>query len=315
MGVIALVYGVLRALASQPDAQKRTIAYLAEQMSGFIKKMDTVLICFPEQGSDGLNQLTEQVVLQCEAIPVVWGADHRWKSLLRLAFSSRASTIISTPLIALGLAKLRSFYSIPLFVRNVVTSGYPCEEWMIEGIRRGFDCATQGSFGIGITDVVAGFSCPKVLGVHLRDSEYRMEIVDKNGNPLPEGEDGEMVLSPVRAPELRYFMGENARLRTGVCACGSTHPLLTDIHPGRTEADADLFELGKVLQSWNSILDCRLLKGPYGLEMELVTLPGGRLPKLPTAARRHIRVFDPETDEPLPYDPTQKITNIGQDSH
>lgn len=313
--MIELIYGALRDMAAQPYAQKRAVAYLAEQLSGFIKKMDTVLICFPEQGKGSLSQLMEQAVLQCEAIPVVWGADHRWKSLLRLAFSSRAGTMISTPLIVLGLAKLRSFYSIPLFVRNVVTSGYPCEEWMIEGIRRGFDCTSWGSFGLGTTGVVAGFSCPMVQGVHLRDSEYHVEIVDRQGNPLPEGEAGEMVLSPVSAPQLRYFMGENARIRTGRCVCGSTHPLLTDIHPGRTEADTDLFELGKVLQSWNSILDCRLMKGPCGLEMELVTLPGSRLPKLPTAAKQCIRVFDPDTDEPLAYDPTQKIPEIGQESH
>lgn len=315
MGVIALVYGALLDLASQPCMQKKTAAYLAEQMSGFIKKMDTVLICFPDQGNGSLSQLMEQAVLQCEAIPVVWGADHRWKSLLRLAFSSRACTIISTPLIVLGLAKLRSFYSIPLFIRNVVTSGYPCEEWMIEGIRRGFDCVSQGFFGIGISGVVAGFSCPKIVGVHLWDSEYHVEIVDREGRSQPEGEEGEIVLSPAKAPELRYFMGENARLQTGRCICGSIHPLLTGIHPGRTESDTDLFELGKVLQSWNSILDCRLLKGPYGLEVELVTLPGCRLPKLPTAAKQCIRVFDPETDEPLPYDPTQKIPENGQKSH
>ena len=186
---------------------------------------------------------------------------------------------------------------------------------MIEGIQRGFDCTCWGSFGMGTTSVVAGFSCPKNLGIHLRDSHYQVEIVDGDGNALPEGEAGEMVLSPVKAPRLRYFMGENARLRTGSCVCGSTQPLLTDIHPGRTEADMDLFELGKVLQSWNSILDCRLLKGRHGLEMELVTLPGGRLPKIPTAAKQCIRVFNPETDEPLPYDPTQKITEFGKESH
>lgn len=302
-------------MAAQPRAQEETAAYLAEKLSGFVKKMDTVLICFPEQGSGSLSHLMEQAVLQCEAIPVVWGADHRWKSLLRLAFSSRANTIISTPLIVLGLAKLRSFYSIPLFVRNVVTAGYPCEEWMIDGIRRGFDCVSWGCFAMGTTGVVAGFSCSEVQGVHLRDSEYRVEIVDRNGNALPEGEEGEMVLSPANAPELRYFMGENARLRTGRCACGSTQPLLTDLCPGRTEADADLMELGKTLQSWNSVLDCRLCKGQYGLELEIVALPGGRLPKLPSAAKQCIRVFDPEKDEPLPYDPTQKIPESGAESH
>lgn len=306
-----MVFQVLRDMAARPQAKERTAAYLAEHLSMFVKKMDTVLICFPQQEDGSLSQLLEQAVLQCEAVPVVWGADHRWKSLLRLAFSSRASTIISTPLIVLGLSKLRSFYSIPLFIRNVVTSGYPCEEWMIDGMRRGFDCKTWGCLVMGTTGAVAGFSCPAVQGVHLREDAYRVQIVDGVGNALPEGESGEMVLSPVEAPEVRYFMGENARLRTGRCVCGSTHPLLTDICPGRTEADADLLALGKMLQSWNSILDCRLRKGPCGLEMEIITLPGGRLPKLPMAAKQVIRIFDPETDVPLSYDPTQKIPEIG----
>ena len=188
---------------------------------------------------------------------------------------------------------------------------------MTDGIRRGFDCATWGCFAMGTTGVVAGFSCPSQnpQGVHLRDSEYRVEIVDRKGNSLSEGEEGEMVLSPVAAPELRYFMGENARLHTGRCSCGSTHPLLTDIHPGRTEADADIFRLGKMLQSWKSILDCHLCKGQYGLEVEIVVLPGARLPKLPSAAKQRIRVFDPETDAPLPYDPSQNIPESPEESH
>ena len=313
--MIALFYDILREMAALPRAQEETVAYLAACLSGIVKKRDTVLICFPEQGENSLSQVMEQAVLRCEASPVVWGADHRWKSLLRLAFSSRASTVISTPLIVLGLAKLRSFYSIPLFVRNVVTSGYPCEEWMIDGIRRGFDCVSRGCFAMGTTGVVAGFSCPEERGVHLRDSEYRVEIVDANGDPLPEGEEGEMVLSPVSEPDLRYFMGENARLRTGRCACGSTQPLLTDLRPGRTEADTDLLELGQMLQSWSSVLDCRLRKGPYGLEMEIVALPGERLPKLPSAAKLCVRTFDPELDEPFPYDPTQKIPENSWESH
>ena len=176
LDVIALVYNILREMAARPRAQEETVAYLAACLSGIVKKRDTVLICFPEQGENSLSQVMEQAVLRCEASPVVWGADHRWKSLLRLAFSSRAVTIISTPLIVLGLAKLRSFYSIPLFVRNVVTSGYPCEEWMIDGIRRGFDCDSWGCFGIGTTNVVAGFSCDAIRGIHIRDTVWKSWI-------------------------------------------------------------------------------------------------------------------------------------------
>lgn len=304
---MVMVYDMLRKRAAQPREQEKTVEYLVEQLSRFVKKMDTVLICFPEQGVGSLSCLMEQAVLMCDAIPVVWGEDHRWKNLIRLAFSSRASTIIGTPLIVLGLAKLQSFYSTPLFIRNVVLSGYPSESWMIDGIRRGFDCTPWGCLSVGVTGVVAGFSCDKIQGIHLWESKYHVQIIDQNNNPVPNGEEGEVVLSPVDAPELRYYTGENARFYGKPCPCGCTAPLLTDFHPGRTEDDPDLLALGEELQNWNSVLDCRLQKGRYGLEIEIVTLTDAVLPPLPSAAKLQIRLFDPETEEPLPYDPTQKI--------
>jgi len=300
-------YALLLQYAMQPRAQEETVAYLAEKLSSFVKRMDPVLICLPNQEPGSLSHLMEQAVLLCEGVPVTWGQDHRWMSLLRLAFSSRASAIISTPLIALGLSKLQGYYSVPLFIRDVVTAGYPCEEWMIEGLRRGFDCNPRGCMSVGTTGVVVGFSCEKHHGVHIRDELYQVELVDEKGEPTPEGEVGEMVLSLKGHPETRYATGENGRLSYGKCVCGSASPLLLDIHPGRTEADADLLALGSNLQSWNSVLDCKIDRSPHGLEMELVTLPGGQLPKLPSAARQVIRPLNPETDAPFFYDPTQKI--------
>lgn len=300
-------YALLLQYAMQPRAQEETVSYLAEKLSHFVKRMDPVLICLPDQEPGSLSHLMEQAVLLCEGVPVTWGQDHRWMSLLRLAFSARASAIVSTPLIALGLSKLQNYYSIPLFIRDVVTAGYPCEEWMIEGLCRGFDCNPRGCLTVGTTGIVAGFSCEKHHGVHIRDDLYQVEIVDGKGQTVPQGESGEMVLSLKGRPETRYAMGENARLSIGRCQCAEKAPLLMDIVPGRTEADADLRELGTTLQSWNSVLDCRIERSPHGLEMELVTLPGGRLPKLPTAAKQVIRPLNPETDAPFFYDPMEKI--------
>ena len=62
--MIVLVYGILRAMAAQPDAQEKTVAYLAGQLSQLVKKMDTVLICFPEQGDGSLSHAMEQAVLR-----------------------------------------------------------------------------------------------------------------------------------------------------------------------------------------------------------------------------------------------------------
>lgn len=298
-------YREMVAQSVSEEAWERTVQYLSDHLGAFLKKEDRVLICFPDHSDGGIGRLMEQAARRCGAVPVIWGPDHRWKSLLQQAFYSRAKVVIGPPLIVLGLTKLKRHNAIPLYIRHVVTAGYPCLDWMIDGIRDGLDCSTWGSFGIGTTGVVAGFSCGKSRGVHLREDEYGVDILGPDGDVLPDGEVGEMVLYPKRDPRLRYCLGENGRIETAPCKCGRTSPRLMDMCPGKTEAP-DLAELGQHLQSWTSVLDCRLNKGEYGLELEMVVFAGEKLPKLPTAAKQVIRPWDPKHDEPFWYVPSVK---------
>ena len=298
----------------EPAALECSTLYLAEHLGKVLKKGEPVLICFFAHKWGNLSWLMEQAVLRCGAVPVIWGPDHRWQTLLRQAFSSRASTIIGPPLVILGLTKLKKYNATPLYIRKAITAGYPCPNWMIEGIVKGLDCEVGGCFTLGYSAVVAGFACGYNWGVHIRDAEYGVQIVDKNGVPLPPGALGEIVLYPKAYPHLRYPMGENAQMADKACLCGSSAPQLLNISHGRNEPD-DLAVLGQHLQSWTSVLDCRLAKGESGLEMELVCFPGEKLPQLPTAAKRIIRPWDPRTDEPFPYPPTLKNPENSQESH
>ena len=87
-----------------------------------------------------------------------------------------------------------------------------------------------------------------------------------------------------------------------------------DMAPDKTE-DPDLRDLGQYLQSWTSILDCRLNKGEYGLEIEIIVFPGEKLPKLPSAARLVVRAWNPEMDEPFPYEPALKNSANSPENH
>lgn len=293
----------------ESDAQERSIAYLAEHLGRFLKKQERVLICFLEHREGNLSWLMEQAALRCGAVPVIWGPDHRWKTLLQQAFYSRASAIIGPPLIILGLTKLKKHNNTPLYVRKAITAGYPCLDWMIDGIAKGLDCEAGGCFSLGESGAVAGFACGHSWGIHLRQEEYGVDIVDDNGQILPPGELGEIIFYPKAHPDLRYPMGELARLETTPCRCGSEAPRLMDFAPGKTE-DPDLAALGQYLQSWTSILDCRVRKGESGLEIEIICFPGEKLPKLPTAAKRVVRPWNPKNDEPFWYIPTMKVAEI-----
>lgn len=302
MAVNLDIYKRIVAYGKEANVQERSIAYLAEHLGHFLRKSERVFICFQEHEQGNLSWLMAQAVARCEAVPVIWGPDRRWKTLLQQAFVNKVTAIIGSPLLLLGLSKLRRQSGTPLAIRRVITAGYPCLDWMIEGIVKGFDCEVGGCFTLDISGVVAGFACGHSWGVHIREDEYGVEIVDVDNSVLPAGEKGEIVLYPKAHPELRWHMGERGRVETKPCKCGSKSIRLMDMAPG-FRADPAIVELGQMLQSWTSILDCRLKKGESGLEMELVTFSGEKLPKLPTAAKLVIRPWEPEKDEPFWYFP------------
>lgn len=298
-------YWEIAGLADRPEEREKTIAYLTEHLRHFFRPQEHVMICFLNHTEGSISWLMEQAVLRCGAVPVIWGPDRKWKTLLQQAFFNRTTAIIGPPLVLLGLSKLQRKSGTPLFIRRCVTAAYPCMDWMIDGIVRGFDCELGGCMTMGESGIVMGFACGRSWGVHIRDSEYGIDIVDPAGELLPEGTVGEMVLYPKAHPHLRYPTGENGRLLTEVCECGSSAPRLLELSPGISE-DSDLEEFRQYLHSWTSILDCRVERGENGLEIEIVCFMGEKLPKLPSAAMRIVRPWNPKDDEPFLYAPTLK---------
>ena len=291
-----------------PEAVERTIAYLTEHLSRFVREGEYVLICFPYREQGSLSWFMEQAVLRCNAVPVVW-ADHLWKTLLRQAFTNRVTAIIGPPLILLGLMKLKQHNSTPLYIRRVVIGGYPCPDWMVDGLVKGFDCELGGCLSLEHSGIVAGFSCGHSGGVHLREDVYGVDIVDDQGSSVPVGTTGQIVLYPKEEPQLRLPLGDYAVLNKEKCACGRETVRLNRLRYGGL-MDPELDALAQTLLTWNSILDCHVKRGEYGLELEIVCFRGEKLPKLPTAAKLQLRPWDPQSDTPLMHVSSLKIPEM-----
>lgn len=295
----------LEYLASSKEELEKTVDYLAQNMGRFLKSQDKILICFPRGCESSIGNLFEQAALRLSAIPLFWAPDHKWKTLLRQSFYSRASVIIGPPLVILGLSKLAKVTGTPLTFRHAVTAGYPCLDWMIEGIARGLDCQTWGCFGPGTGPVVSGFSCGQSYGVHVREEDYEFRILNDDDRTVLPGEIGTISVAHRQDPNRRYCMQDHGRMDSTPCVCGLNTPRLVDIHPALRFQD-DVLALYQQFHSWTSILDCRVVKSEYGLELELVVFPGEKLPKMPTCAKQVIRPWDPERDMPLDLQPVWK---------
>lgn len=303
-----LAYWKIIEMSRQPEAVDKTIDYLVEHLGRFLRSGERVLLCFPFREKYSLSWFMEQAILRCRAVPVVW-SDHLWKTLLREAFTNKVTAIIGPPLILLGLMKLKRHKGTPLFIRRVITAGYPCPDWMIDGLVKGFDCEVGGCFGLEHSGIVAGFACGHSWGVHLRQDTYGVDIVDEQGETVQDGVFGQMVLYPRNAPEFRLPLGDYACAVHEKCACGSESMRLTELCYGGL-MDPKLDALAQHLMSWTSILDCHVKKGECGLEIEIVCFQGEKLPKLPTAAKLVVRSWNPQTDTPLLHVSSLKIPEM-----
>ena len=93
----------------------------------------------------------------------------------------------------------------------------------------------------GLTEIYGpgiGINCTKESGMHYWDDFIYVEIIDpKTGEPLPDGEQGEIVITTLvkeGAPLIRYRTHDLSRIIPEPCSCGERYPRL-DMIMGRTD--------------------------------------------------------------------------------
>ena len=284
-----------REVFQTPQQLEASVVYMTQYLGRFLKRRERVLICLPDTHG-GIGWIICQAVARCEAVPIYLGEDFRWKNIIRTAFSSRCGTIVTDPLILLGLSKLTRAMGVPLFIRNAILTCYPCLPWMREAMMRGLDCKSYGCFDPA--GVPAGFIMPDELTLWIRKGVFDAYTRDEVGNRLPDGENGEVVVFSTEYPDVELPMEYLGCIRHHVCEDGSVNIGLTDMTVGR-HMEPEVARLSGQLLRWSSILDCRVTRGSYGLELEIVTFPGEKLPKFPSCAKQVVRPWNPETEIPF----------------
>ena len=98
----------------------------------------------------------------------------------------------------------------------------------------------------GLTEIYGpgiGINCPGQTGMHIFDDYLYTEIIDpKTGEVLPDGEEGEIVITTLvkeGAPLLRFRTHDLSKIIPGECSCGRHEPRLDTIK-GRSD---DMFKV------------------------------------------------------------------------
>ncbi len=139
----------------------------------------------------------------------------------------------------------------------------PHSEKMRRKIEEFYGFKAFNSYGLSeMNGPGVAFECREQQGMHIWEDNYIAEIIDPvTLRPLPEGEEGELVLTTLLRegmPILRYRTKDLTRIIPGACPCGRTHRRIERIK-GRTD-------------------DMMILKGvnifPIQIEKKLMEIPG-----------------------------------------
>ncbi|GAB6286683.1 MAG: phenylacetate--CoA ligase [Methanoregula sp.] len=127
-----------------------------------------------------------------------------------------------------------------LSIRNIICSGEP--GGAIKETRENIEALWNANLYeyYGLSDIFGACagSCTEKSGIHIEEDHMIVEVLDlKTGEPVGEGERGEMVLTTLKKrarPLIRFRTGDIVTYTDEKCDCGRTHKRLHGIH-GRTD--------------------------------------------------------------------------------
>jgi len=189
-------------------------------------------------GGLGLHYGIEE--LDATVIPIGGGQTQRQIEMLQDLDSDVLSCTPSYALYVAETAEEMGIDPAELALSTVIFGAEPCTEPMRAEIEERLD--VTGIDIYGLSEVIGpGVSneCHEAQdGLHIWEDHFLPEVVDPaTGEPLPEGEEGELVLTSLTkeaVPVLRYRTGDLTTLNYERCDCGRTMVRMDNV-TGRTD--------------------------------------------------------------------------------
>lgn len=124
-------------------------------------------------------------------------------------------------------------FTIPI----ICTGAEVMDQYMRQKISESFNAEVFDLYGAREVGNIA-WECRAHQGMHINDDSMIVELLDENGEEVPEGVEGEIVVTHLDSfdyPFIRYRLGDRALRQAGKCPCGVTFSRLNSI-TGRDDA-------------------------------------------------------------------------------
>jgi len=187
-------------------------------------------------GAFGLHYALEKI--GCAVIPISSGGSEKQIMMME---DFGTTVLIATPSYGVYLSELAKANGVSqnLQLRLGLFGSEVCTPEMRDQIEKNIGITVTDNYGL--TEIggpgVSG-ECLERDGLHINEDHYLCEIIDPDtGEPLPDGETGELVITPLTReafPIFRYRTRDIAKITYEPCACGRTTARMNKV-VGRTD--------------------------------------------------------------------------------
>ena len=260
---------------------ENTVGLFMTGLGELIFPGSTTMICFPFSGPYGLGELIAEAVTRLGARPLRLGSNLAYGEYATVMDREQPDTFVGMPVQLLSLLRVCGRGSL----RRALVSGDACPPAVLKSCEELLGSRLFPHYGSREMALGGAVSCQAHAGMHLREDHVIAEIVDENGEPLPPGEIGELVITCIgmeAMPLIRYRTGDFTRILPGPCPCGSEVLRLDTV---RRKGSEELEKLDETLFSLPFVADYRAEKRDGRLFLEVLTCGEGELPTLDASVR------------------------------
>ncbi len=243
-----------RVFYTQRDTE-HTVGFFTAGIGEMLLPGEKCFIAFPFTGPFGLGDLIAQAVERLGGIPIRAGFGQTWGELRTLVEETQPETYIGFPVALLGLCRM---YGEGFPIRKALLSADACPDGIMEELEAALGNPLYPHYGSRECGLGGAITCPAFEGMHLRENHIIPEIIDEQGNVLPDGQYGELVITTIgleAMPLIRYRTGDYTRILPR-CPCGSVTKRIGKV--SRREGNLSMEALDNALFRVTELVDCRI---------------------------------------------------------
>ena len=230
-----------------------TVGFFAAGIGEFVSPGEAVAVAMPFSGPDGLGELICRAVERLGARAVRLGFGRTLAEQAEMLEAERPEAYIGMPVPLLGLIR---WMGSPGSLRRALVSGDACPEGVTRELERLLGTRLFPHYGSREMCLGGAVTCPAHEGMHLRENHVIAEIVSPEGEALPDGEFGELVITTVdmqAMPLIRYKTGDYTRFLAEPCPCGGVTRRLDTVR--RARETPDIVDLDSALFALSGLID------------------------------------------------------------